>query len=149
MPASVATARARAREYFASIGVAGSDAHDALVVLTELLTNAIRHGSRSGDDVTIACALHGHILKVAVADAARGRTIPVQLTPSSDRVGGAGLALVAALAESWDDRIVGGRRVVTATVRSRENSRPSASEGLMTGADAGFRIGAYDEGAPG
>jgi anti-sigma regulatory factor (Ser/Thr protein kinase) len=93
-------------------GVEEGRRFQALLVTSELVTNAVCHGSRPGDDITVDVRLKAGRLRIGVRDAARGST-PVALTPDEQRPAGRGLAMVDWLAD-WSDRIVDGRREVRA-----------------------------------
>lgn len=72
-------------------------ADDALIVLSELATNAVLH-SRSGHDFfTVHAELSDHHARLTVEDA--GGTWEEPAPASTD--GGRGLQIVAALAEAW------------------------------------------------
>lgn len=69
---------------------------DAALIVSELLTNAIRAGC---DAVTVGFALEPGCLRLGVSDNAPG--VPaLQALPSND-AGGRGLPIVAALAQDW------------------------------------------------
>ena len=70
--------------------------YDAMIVISELATNAVVH-ARSPFEVRVED--RGAVVRVAVRDACAAR--PGNPTPSTDRPGGRGLALVAALSRSW------------------------------------------------
>jgi anti-sigma regulatory factor (Ser/Thr protein kinase) len=115
-PEAVAQARALLERTLEEAGV-GRDRHfEALLVTSELVTNAVMHGSRPGDEISLDLSLDGTLLRIAVGDAARGRTGPVALTRDEQRIAGRGLAMVDWLAD-WSERIVDGRREVRAELR--------------------------------
>jgi len=80
--------------------------------MSELITNAIQHGSGADDEIEVRWSLSGGKLRLWVSDAARGRGTPVALTPDEERARGRGLRIVDQLAHSWGEQIVGGRREV-------------------------------------
>jgi anti-sigma regulatory factor (Ser/Thr protein kinase) len=94
-------------------GVEESRRFEALLVTSELVTNALSHGSRPGDEISVDVSLEGERLLIGVRDAARGGSTPVALTPDEQRPSGRGLAMVDWLAD-WSERIVDGRREVRA-----------------------------------
>ena len=96
------TARAElARELRAS-AVRQSVIDDALVVLSELVTNAVRHATPGPDgQVGVEYALEPQRLWLRVSDGGR-RAAGRRTTTCTSRSGGAGLSIVAALADSWD-----------------------------------------------
>ena len=110
-PEVVRYARDGLREALEEAAVARSRREEALLLCSELVTNAIQHGSGWDDEVEVAWSIANGALRVAVVDAARG-AVPVVLTPSEERSRGRGLRLVDQLADSWGERIVGGRREV-------------------------------------
>ena len=72
----------------------------ASLVLSELLTNAVRHGRVSGREVeTHFARVPGGALRIEVHDASEQR--PLMALPESGADGGWGLPLVDVLAEKW------------------------------------------------
>ncbi|MGW6461795.1 ATP-binding protein [Streptomyces sp. NPDC055078] len=96
---SVGRARADLRSLLAGWGLAGIE-EEALIVLSELLTNAVRHARVSpGREIeTRYLPLPGGI-RIEVHDASDA--LPRMTAPAPDADGGRGLPLVAALADSW------------------------------------------------
>ncbi|MBA3266685.1 MAG: ATP-binding protein [Acidimicrobiia bacterium] len=66
------------------------------LLVTELVTNAIRHAD---SHVDVAIRLLPETLRVEVRDTAEGRPAVVDAGPDAER--GRGLAMVDALAEAW------------------------------------------------
>ncbi|MGQ4384004.1 ATP-binding protein [Streptomyces sp. SAS_270] len=105
-PSSVGLARLRVCRHLAVCGhETGSEAADAaLLVVSELVTNAVRHGPVLEREVEIAVtALHDGSCLVEVRD--ESTTVP-HVRPANDGQGeqeesGRGLSLVGALAEAW------------------------------------------------
>jgi anti-sigma regulatory factor (Ser/Thr protein kinase) len=89
------------------------DVETAMLVTSELVTNAISHGSRPDDRIGIEFKVIGVRLSIRIRDCARGRTMPVALTPDQQRPAGRGLGIVERLAE-WSERVVDGQREVLA-----------------------------------
>ncbi|MCX4989843.1 MULTISPECIES: ATP-binding protein [unclassified Streptomyces] len=109
-PAGVGEARHRMRDQLRSGGVAETVIDDAVLILSELLSNACRHGRPLGD----ALAGDGDVratwrvdpagrLTVEVTDGG-GPTRPVPATPSVTARGGRGLNIITALAKDWGVR---------------------------------------------
>jgi anti-sigma regulatory factor (Ser/Thr protein kinase) len=112
-PEAVGRARALLENVLEQAGVEPERGFEALLVASELVTNAVMHGSGPGDEISVDVALDGALLRIAVSDAARGGGTPVALTRDEQRPTGRGLAVVDWLAR-WSERVVDGRREVTA-----------------------------------
>ena len=95
------TARAELARALRASSVRQSVIDDALVVLSELVTNAVRHAKPGPDgEVGVEYALEPQRLWLRVSDG--GRREPTPRTHVHESVGGRGLSIVAALADSWD-----------------------------------------------
>jgi PAS domain S-box-containing protein len=98
---SVATARSFVRDTLQGWGFADI-VDDAVVLTSELVTNAVVHAGTSAD---VLCLRTDEGVRVEVADRYPEREIPLQGHPvnmgSPDREGGRGLQLCAALAGRW------------------------------------------------
>ncbi|MGC5567093.1 ATP-binding protein [Streptomyces sp. FR-108] len=109
-PAGVGEARHRMRDQLRTGGVAEAVIDDAVLILSELLSNACRHGRPLGEalagdgDVRAAWRVEptGR-LTVEVTDGG-GPTRPVPATPSVTAHGGRGLNIITALADDWGVR---------------------------------------------
>ncbi|MFE2266465.1 ATP-binding protein [Streptomyces griseosporeus] len=109
-PAGVGKARHRMRDQLRRNGVAESVIDDAVLILSELLSNACKHGRPLGDalagdgDVRAAWRVDptGRLV-VEVTDGG-GPTRPAPATPSVTAHGGRGLSIVTALADDWGVR---------------------------------------------
>jgi serine/threonine-protein kinase RsbW len=79
----------------------GDDFLDVIVLVSELITNAVRHG-RADDHGTIVVhvALAPHVLRVEVCDAGPGFVPPTVPRPRPEG-GGNGLVLLAQMSSSW------------------------------------------------
>ncbi|MFB8024928.1 ATP-binding protein [Streptomyces sp. NPDC056465] len=110
-PAGVGQARHRMREQLRSNGVSDTVVDDAVLILSELLSNACRHGRPLGQqtevgdgDIRAAWRVDGEgDLTVEVTDGG-GPTRPVPATPSVTARGGRGLNIISALARTWGVR---------------------------------------------
>ncbi|MFE4449205.1 ATP-binding protein [Streptomyces sp. NPDC056796] len=140
-PAGVGQARHRMREQLRGNGVPDTVVDDAVLILSELLSNACRHGrplgqhSEAGDgDVRAAWHVDRRgDLTVEVTDGG-GPTRPVPSTPSVTARGGRGLNIISALAQEWgvrDDAV--GEVTVWALVSAHRHS------GFPTAAPASAR----------
>ena len=71
------------------------------LLVTELLTNSIRHGTRPGDWITLDVDIYANAVRVAVTDRGPGFQRRPDPEPNRDRPGGWGLCLVDRLADRW------------------------------------------------
>jgi hypothetical protein len=82
-------------------GVYEGTACDAGLVLSELISNALRHATPlPGRTVKVAWSLHQDCVKVAVSDGG-GQTMPLVNQPTNWSVGGRGLGIVDRLSLRW------------------------------------------------
>jgi anti-sigma regulatory factor (Ser/Thr protein kinase) len=97
---SVGRARTFLREQATSWKIPEEVTETAVLLLSELMTNAYRHAKVSpGREIRARCALDDDHLRVWVTDASD--TLPEPRDTSPDDESGRGLALVAALADDW------------------------------------------------
>jgi anti-sigma regulatory factor (Ser/Thr protein kinase) len=103
-PASVAVARRRLAADLTAAGIFAGAVGDAVLVVSELLSNAIRHARPlPGASVQVAWVLADDAVEVAVSDGgAPTRPTTAQATVSS--LGGRGLDIVEYLARTWGVR---------------------------------------------
>ncbi len=103
-PASVAVARKRLATDLLAAGIIAGAVGDAVLVVSELLSNAIRHARPlPGASLQVAWALDDGAVEVEVRDGgAHTRPMPAQATVSS--LGGRGLGIVEYLARTWGVR---------------------------------------------
>ncbi|MFJ4920584.1 ATP-binding protein [Streptomyces sp. NPDC088725] len=109
-PAGVGQARHRMREQLIRSGVSDAVVDDGVLILSELLSNAWRHGRPLGradigdGDIRAAWRVDkAGRLMVEVTDGG-GPTRPVPATPSVTARGGRGLNIITALAQEWGVR---------------------------------------------
>jgi anti-sigma regulatory factor (Ser/Thr protein kinase) len=114
---AVPQARQRLREALDRLGVDPARRQTALLLLSEVVTNAVKHGSRAGDRITLAWTLDRDMLKVAVVDSASNSGGPAVLHPDEGHEEGRGMLLVDEVADCWNDRAFGGCRQVSFRVR--------------------------------
>lgn len=146
-PAGVGEARHRMREQLRRSGVSESVVDDAVLILSELLSNACRHGRPLGHadvgDGDIRAAWRVNTaggLTVEVTDGG-GPTRPIPATPSVTAHGGRGLNIISALAQDWGvrDSAVG---EVTVWVLVTEGHRRDDFATRVTGPSSGTAPGA-------
>lgn len=100
-PRSVGRARALLREKAREWQLPEETAETAALLLSELVTNAVRHSHAPGRDIDARCHLpERDTLRVEVSDAGEG--LPEPRIAGEEDESGRGLALVAALASAWD-----------------------------------------------
>ena len=98
---SVGVARRPLVGGLAGSGVYEATACDAGLILSELISNALRHASPlPGSLVKVSWMLGDGCLEVAVSDGG-GPTVPVVRKPSAGAMGGRGLGIVDRLALRW------------------------------------------------
>lgn len=97
---SVGRARTLLREQLASWKLPDEVTETAVLLLSEVMTNAYRHARvPPGREIRARCLLETGRLRVSVSDA--NDTLPVVRHASPDEESGRGLSLVAALADDW------------------------------------------------
>jgi serine/threonine-protein kinase RsbW len=84
---------------------------DAELVLSELVTNALQHGTAEDDDLEVSWALTAGRLRLSVLDGGRAEGELVAREAPSDALSGRGLAIVDCLCEQWSVAHEGGTRV--------------------------------------
>ena len=88
---------------------------DAVLVLSELVTNAVRH---AWSDVAVGIDRTGDGIRITVSDACGDPPVASQLVP--DALGGRGLAMVDALTQAWGYEFVGTGKMVWADLNSTD-----------------------------
>jgi anti-sigma regulatory factor (Ser/Thr protein kinase) len=89
-------ARAFVRETVADWHLSADQSDDVLLVVDELVTNAVVHG---GGPIGLSLDLIDQTVRIEVADSSS--QMPAQRQASTTRDGGRGIALVAAIAAAW------------------------------------------------
>ncbi len=77
---------------------------DLRLLVTEVVTNAVRHGSKRGA-LTVSVAVEEDKVRVEVSDCGRGFSPPQAPMPRSDGTGGWGLQLVDRVATRWGVKV--------------------------------------------
>jgi anti-sigma regulatory factor (Ser/Thr protein kinase) len=84
---------------------------DLRLMVSELVTNSLRHADLKPDDrISLTARLDGPVVRVEVEDPGSGFT-PPRRTESSPTTSGWGLVIVGQLATDWGVRADGGTRV--------------------------------------
>jgi len=103
-PASVAVARHRLTTDMLAAGIMEGSVGDAVLVLSELLSNAIRHARPlPGASLQVAWVMQAGSIEVAVSDGG-GATWPRSAHASLSSLGGRGLGIVEHLSRTWGVR---------------------------------------------
>ncbi|MGE5290072.1 MAG: ATP-binding protein [Micromonosporaceae bacterium] len=98
---SVGVARRRLLGDLADAGVHEATACDASLILSELISNALRHASPlPGGMVRVSWRLSGDCVEIAVGDGG-GPTAPAVNKPAAGALGGRGLGIVDRLSLRW------------------------------------------------
>lgn len=101
---SVGVARRHLIGDLTDAGVYEGTARDAGLVLSELISNALRHATPlPGRTVKVAWSLRQDSVELAVSDGG-GPTVPIENEPTNWSVGGRGLGIVARLSLRWGVR---------------------------------------------
>lgn len=96
-PAIPAAARRAVCGFLAARGIDHDVTHDAALVVSELVTNALLHGALP---VALGVGLSDGFVRIAVSDADPGGQLTV-LPAGPDDAHGRGLGIVESVAESW------------------------------------------------
>jgi len=129
-PASVAIARRQLSEELRAAGVHDPAVADATLVISELLSNAIRHARPlDGSWLRLAWSLAAGSIEIEVSDGG-SPTRPRQAHASRSSLGGRGIGIIQHLARAWGVRSDDGMLTVWAIMpapvggRAREPASP-------------------------
>jgi anti-sigma regulatory factor (Ser/Thr protein kinase) len=124
-PASVAVARQRLAADLSAAGIFDTAVGDAVLVVSELLSNAIRHARPlPGASVQVAWAVGAGAIEVAVSDGG-APTTPVRAHATVSSLGGRGLDIVEYLARRWGVRSDDSGQTVWAVLAAPAAVQPS------------------------
>jgi anti-sigma regulatory factor (Ser/Thr protein kinase) len=114
---AVGAARSALDRYLLGYGIEPERRHDARLVLSELISNAIRHAPPlPSGELQVRWGLDTDHIYLEVTDG-RGSTEPHQVSPSHpESIGGRGLAIVTVLTSSWGVRLGDEARTVHAVL---------------------------------
>ena len=136
-PTSVAVARQRLAADLNAAGIFAGAVGDAVLVVSELLSNAIRHARPlPGSSVQVAWALDDDAVEVAVSDGGAA-TRPTVAHATVSSLGGRGLDIVDYLARTWGVRTDDGGLTVWAVLAAPAHSRQPGPPDLPQQVDAG------------
>lgn len=110
-PAEIAAVRRAATAHLGRCGC--SNAADAVLVLSELVTNAVLHAG-GADRVAVEC--RGGSIRISVHDKT---TDPAEVADERRQAGGRGLRIVESLAERWGTDQLDAGKVVWAVLPCR------------------------------
>jgi anti-sigma regulatory factor (Ser/Thr protein kinase) len=134
-PASVGKARRALATELRAHGMPEPEVCDATLVLSELMSNAIRHARPlPGAQVQVTWTLNGGTLELAVSDGG-GPTRPRSIRPSPSSLGGRGLSIVDHLSSRWgvrDDSLGTTVWAVLPAGQGRARRRPRSSRALSS-----------------
>lgn len=117
-PSSVAVARRRLSSELADSGVYESIVDDASVIVSELISNALRHARPlPSGQVRVCWVRHGDVLELEVSDGG-AMTEPRRGPGTLSSLGGRGLGIVEALSDGWGVRHEDGATTVWAVLRA-------------------------------
>ncbi|WP_370063156.1 ATP-binding protein [Streptacidiphilus sp. MAP5-3] len=99
---SAHTARREARVFLEHVQVAAAKLEDAVLVLSELASNAVRHGYVSGRHLLVRIRVEGDTVRLEVSDPSP--VLPAPACALADDEGRRGLVIVDALSTRWGVR---------------------------------------------
>jgi anti-sigma regulatory factor (Ser/Thr protein kinase) len=100
-PSSVSDVRKRLCADLLASGVYAEVADDAAVIISELISNALRHARPlPTGDIRVAWTHEGDLVRLAVSDGG-SMTEPRRARATLSSLGGRGLSIVEALADRW------------------------------------------------
>jgi two-component sensor histidine kinase len=129
-PASVGEARRRLTAELSAAGVFGPAVGDAALVVSELLSNSIKHAwPLPGEKLQVTWLVDQGCVKVAVSDGGSSAR-PRQDFPAASALGGRGLGIVEHLSRNWGVRTDGTGQTVWAVLpapRPAAGARPGVT----------------------
>lgn len=119
---SVGAARQRLANDLHKRGVPKDVIDDAVLVLSEVLSNALRHARPLGSGkMKVAWDVRAGAVEINVTDGG-GATRPQPAQPSLSSLGGRGLGIVTTLTSDWGVRAAGNETTVWAVVPTERQS---------------------------
>src|SRR5262249_34991882 len=121
-PSSVSAVRRRLCAELLASGVYQETAEDATVIVSELISNALRHARPlPSGEIRVAWSRQGELIRLAVSDGG-AMTEPRRARPTLSSLGGRGLSIVETLSDGWGVLHEDDGTTVWATLRSPESS---------------------------
>jgi len=122
LPSSAAVVRQRISADLLKHGVSEEIVDDALLVATELFSNALRHArALPGDEVDVNWEVQDGLVSIRVTDGG-GLHRPHVRHPDPTETKGRGLSIVQTLAEEWGVDHAGATATVWATLRAQSSA---------------------------
>lgn len=115
---SVAQARVCLRRFLREHGIDTQLYDDATLIVSELVTNALRYG---GGSTVLRATITDHAVHIAVSDSGGG--VPEVREGPADRGGGLGLVVVNKLSTDWGVAPFPGGKTVWASLRRAQKRR--------------------------
>jgi anti-sigma regulatory factor (Ser/Thr protein kinase) len=133
----VSVARERLAADLFAAGIVDGAVGDAVLVVSELLSNAIRHARPlPGATLQVAWAARGDAIEVAVSDGGAA-TRPVPAHPTVSSLGGRGLSIVDYLASRWGVRTDDAGLTVWAVLAAPAGRREAGTGAEFAGVTGG------------
>ncbi|MFI0357318.1 ATP-binding protein [Actinomadura sp. 9N407] len=130
-PSSVAVARRRLSAELSDSGVFESIVDDANVIVSELLSNALRHARPlPSGQIRVTWIRSGDLLELAVSDGG-AMTEPRRGPGTLSSLGGRGLGIVEALSEGWGVRHDDGSTTVWAVLRAPKSAEAQSPADVL------------------
>ena len=127
-PSSVSTVRRRLCAELLASGVYEETAEDATVIVSELISNALRHARPlPSGEIRVDWCRQGDLIRLAVSDGG-AMTEPRRARATLSSLGGRGLSIVETLADRWGVHHEDGGTTVWATIHC-----PQRSNGVTLG----------------
>ncbi|MHB8681353.1 MAG: ATP-binding protein [Acidimicrobiales bacterium] len=98
-PASVGEARSVVRRFVTELGEAGPEVHDAALLVSELISNALAHSGDDRHDIELELLAGDGVLHIEVRDHAAAPPVPQDARPDSEA--GRGLLIVDRVSSRW------------------------------------------------
>lgn len=110
-PATASIARTKLASFLTLNGASSSVIDDALIVLSEMVANAVCHGDPGQDNsIELTWAIRKGLLEISVRDGGEGASLkPIDF--DEDSLSGRGLSIIARVADRWWVDMTQGTRV--------------------------------------